>query len=125
MIPLIFGHFSDQLGTHQVIHCFQMISGKFQQFDYGKSQNIDHYGQNEPPIYNLKNARAPVALYYAESDSQVVPKDVKKLIAELPNVALDYLVPHKEFNHGDFAYGKDARRLVYDKMLEMMKTAEK
>lgn len=123
MIPIIFGHLSDQLGTHQVIHCFQMISGKFQQFDYGKYQNIDHYGQNEPPIYNLKNVRAPVALYYAESDSQVVPKDVKKLISELPNVTLDYLVPHKQFNHIDFLWGVDAPILLYHELLQTIKAS--
>lgn len=145
MIPIIFGHFADQMSTYQVffsvgcifislfhffcffqaIHFGQLISsGKFQKFDHGKAENIERYGQAQPPNYNLQNARAPVAAYYAESDWQSVPKDVRKLISELPNVVYDYLIPHKAFNHGDFAYGKDARRLVYDEVLKMIKSTE-
>lgn len=124
-IPIIYGHFASQAGTNQAIHFGQSIeSGKFRKFDYGNAGNQLRYGQNGPPAYKLENAKAPVAVYYGESDWFVVPKDVKRLISELPNVVLDYPVPHKKFNHGDFMYGKDARSLVFDKVLEMIRSTE-
>lgn len=120
---MIFGHFANNLGTHLIAHSIQLSSGEFRRFDFGKIKNLEHYGDAEPPKYNLKNAKSPVAVYYAASDPQVPPQNARKLIKELPNVALDYLVPHKAFNHGDFAYGKDARRLVYYQILKTMKSA--
>lgn len=100
------------------------MSGDFRKFDYGKTENMLHYNQTSPPSYNLKNVKTPVGLYYADSDWQAVVKDVQRLAKVLPNVVHDYLIPHKEFNHGDFAYGKDAPRLVYDEVLKMIKSSE-
>lgn len=39
----------------------------------------------------------------------------------LPNVQDIYRVPFPKFNHIDFTWAKDARILVYDKVLEIMK----
>lgn len=125
MIPVIFAHFAGQTGVNQAMHFGQLIrSGKFQKFDFGESGNLNRYGQKTPPAYKLENAKVPVSVYYSENDWFVVPEDVKKLISELPNVALDYLIPHQKFNHGDFSCGIDARRLVFNKVLEMMRSTE-
>lgn len=40
-------------------------------FDYGKTKNLELYGQSEAPGYNLKNVVAPVALIYGKGDSFV------------------------------------------------------
>lgn len=125
LVPVIFGHFAGQSAVNQAMHFGQSIeSGKFRKFHYGKSENLARYGQEEPPNYNLNNVLAPVAVYYSENDWLVVPQDIKQLINALPNVTLDYLLPHAQFNHGDFIYGKDARPFVYDEILKTMKSTE-
>ena len=44
-------------------------SGKFQKYDYGsKELNQQHYHQDTPPVYEAKNIRAPITLFYGEDD---------------------------------------------------------
>ncbi len=42
--------------TWNIIHWAQMYrSGKVQKYDYGSAaENMKYYGQNEPPLYNLR-----------------------------------------------------------------------
>jgi hypothetical protein len=48
--------------------------GKFQEFDYGPMKNMEHYGQSEPPDYNVKNITAPISLQYGLGDLVVSPE---------------------------------------------------
>ncbi|KAK8761543.1 hypothetical protein V5799_027190 [Amblyomma americanum] len=64
--------------------------------------------------------RAPVGLYYSNSDVYSVPEDVARLESELPNVVRSYLVPEEEFTHYDFALGIHAADMVYRDMLQLM-----
>lgn len=48
--------------------------GKFQQFDYGYVKNMEHYGQSEPPDYNVKNITALISLQYGTGDLIVSPE---------------------------------------------------
>lgn len=107
----------------QFVHYSQLInSGRFQQFDHGEVENLKRYNQATPPDYNLSNIKAPVALYYAESDAVTVTLDVERLSKELPNVINKYKVPHARFNHADFVWGLDAPRIVYDELLKTMES---
>lgn len=65
----------------------------------------EYYGEAVPPKYNLRNAKSPVAIHHSSSDPFLTPDNARKLIEALPNVVLDYFVPHKDFNQGDFVYG--------------------
>lgn len=65
-----------------------------------------------------------VAIHFASHDWLSVPKDVERLVKALPNAVGPYLIPHQTFNHLDFLWGVDVRRLLYDDMLEMMKQSE-
>lgn len=100
------------------------MSGQFRKFDYGRAENLKHYNSATPPDYKLENTTVPVSLYYGQNDAVTVVEDVKILAKQLPNVINDYLVPHKEFNHVDFIWGKDARRLVYDEIIKTMRLRE-
>jgi lysosomal acid lipase/cholesteryl ester hydrolase len=69
MLPVILGHTPAGSSTHTIIHFAQGVnSGNFCPFDYGKKKNMQIYGQDEPPPYNLKKVKAPVALFWAEND---------------------------------------------------------
>jgi hypothetical protein len=48
--------------------------GKFRKFDYGPMKNMEHYGQSEPPDYNVKNITVPISLQYGTGDLVVSPE---------------------------------------------------
>lgn len=63
-------------------------------------------------------------LYYGANDWMCDVSDVRKLRDELPNMALDYLVPFEKWAHLDFIWGTEARKYVYDEVLKQMQSYE-
>ncbi|EDX13081.1 lipase 3 [Drosophila simulans] len=111
--------------VNQNLHfCQEYNSGKFRKFDYTALRNPYEYGTYFPPDYKLKNAKAPVLLYYGANDWMCDVSDVRKLRDELPNMALDYLVPFEKWAHLDFIWGTEARKYVYDEVLKQMRSYE-
>lgn len=49
-------------------------------------------------------------------------KDVKKLYRVLPNVVDVYKIPWRNFNHVDFIWAKDAPKLVYERVIKIMRS---
>ncbi|KAI8427546.1 hypothetical protein MSG28_002059 [Choristoneura fumiferana] len=96
-------------------------SNKFVRFDYGLLANKRKYGTYKPPPYNLKAITAPVFLHYADNDWLSTPKDVDKLLTEMDSAVGKYKVPLPKFNHLDFVFAIDAKKLIYDRVLKIMK----
>lgn len=46
----------------------QTGSGRFAQYDYGHVKNLEMYGNKKPPLYNLTNIQAPIALFVGAYD---------------------------------------------------------
>jgi len=46
----------------------------FQYYDYGRSENLQRYGQEEPWLYDLSRVTAPVYLYYGNNDLISTPE---------------------------------------------------
>ncbi|XP_023309798.1 lipase 3-like [Anoplophora glabripennis] len=107
--------------SKQFLHFFQEVkSGKFQHFDYGPEGNSRNYGTLNPSEYNLTAVTAPVALYYAQNDRFVGVKDIQLITSKLPQVVKSYLVPYEKFNHGDFLFANDVKKLIYNELLRVM-----
>lgn len=124
-LPVVFSHAPSGASAQQFIHYLQIInSGVFRKFDYGDDMNQAIYGSHKPPKYRLDTVKAPVALLYGENDWFSDVEDVTILKNKLPNVKEMYLVPFKKFNHVDFLWGKDVKRLVYAKITELLKNAK-
>lgn len=114
-------HVPANVATNQLLHFGQNMKTKhFRQYDHGTVKNYFKYKRTSPPDYNLKNVKAPIAVYYAENDPFMTTKDIPVLIEKLPNVVKSYLVPHKDFNHIDFLWGKNAPTLLYREILKTM-----
>jgi len=67
------------------------------------------YGTSEPPSFDIRGIKVPIAMLYGNSDVLADEKDVKKLVDYLEPGAGSNLVYHEMFNmgHMTFHIGKD------------------
>lgn len=125
MIPVLETHAPAGASMKQLFHYGQLIrSHRFCQYDYGQYRNQRIYGRRSPPSYNLKNCTTPVAIIYADMDTLAAADDVKLLPNELTNVIEIRRVDDDTFNHIDFIWASDAKELVYDYIIDWMKSME-
>lgn len=88
-------------------------------YDFASAnENMKHYNQVTPPIYDVTNVNVPVALYYGAQDWLATVSDVQFLRQNLPNIVDDLNV--EKYNHLDFIWALDAKQMVYDRMLQLM-----
>ena len=75
------GHDPSGTSVMNMAHWKQLLDHKsFQAFDYGSAKdNIAHYGQATPPIWDLSKIRVPIRLFAGSSDELADPKDVEHL----------------------------------------------
>ncbi|XP_049938990.1 lipase 3-like [Schistocerca serialis cubense] len=124
-LAAISAHIPAGSSTRQFIHYAQGIDkGHFRQYDYGIVENMRRYRQRAPPDYKLINVKAPVYLFYSLNDWLAGPKDIDRLYTQLGNPKKKFKIEYKKFNHLDFTYGKDAPKLVYKHVLDLMKKYE-
>jgi len=107
-----------------VVHFAQMIlSGQFRMFDY-YGDNPAHYNTLEPPRYALDTFQAPALLSWGANDKLADPKDVARLFKEIhdntPTEIVLRRVPNDEFNHLDFLWGRDAREVCYQDVIDFI-----
>lgn len=121
MLPVIFGHTPAGASTKQFIHFAQLMgSGRFQRYDFeSRRKNYKHYGKSKSPRYNLGKVNAPVHLHYSSTDATAPKKDVLELKSRLPNVQGAYEL--SEFTHIGFIYSVTVKKMVYDKIVDIIK----
>ena len=65
LLETIMHHTPAGTSTKTVIHYIQEIkSKKFLHYDYGKDGNLEHYGQEVPPEFDIKAVKTPIASYW-------------------------------------------------------------
>ncbi|XP_025265052.1 lipase 1 [Camponotus floridanus] len=122
LMPVILNHFPSGTSIKTLLHLIQTFeSGKFRKYDHDRVKNLLIYNSMEPPNYNLSNTTVPIALFYANNDLFVSIEDVERLYHSLPNVVDMYEVPWSKFNHVDFLCAKDAPKLVYDRIFQIIR----
>lgn len=99
-----------------------MVNCNFAQYSYGAERNLQIYGTPYAPEYRLKNIRVKIYAFHGPADNIFPPLDVMRTLKRLPDGILmqNYQVNSTYFNHADFMIAKDARDLVYVKVLEIM-----
>ncbi|XP_039502019.1 lipase 1 [Drosophila santomea] len=121
MFPVILGHYPAGVAAKQVKHFIQIIkSGRFAPYSYSSNKNMQLYRDHLPPRYNLSMVTVPTFVYYSTNDLLCHPKDVESMCDDLGNVTGKYLVPQKEFNHMDFLWAIDVRKMLYRRMLQVL-----
>ncbi|XP_069680597.1 lipase member K-like [Periplaneta americana] len=121
LIPVYLNNANAGAPMKQMLHYVQLYkSGRFCQYDYGKSENLKRYNSTQPPSYNISKTEVPVAIFYAEADTTADVTDVMKLYNELPNVIKLQKVAQKGFNHLDFVTHKDIATLVNKPVIDIL-----
>ncbi|XP_032101542.1 lipase member K [Sapajus apella] len=94
-------------------------SGQLQAFDWGNSdQNMMHFHQLTPPLYNITKMEVPTAIWNGGRDIVADPKDVENLLPQISNLIYYKLIPH--YNHVDFYLGQDAPQEIYRDLIRLM-----
>jgi pimeloyl-ACP methyl ester carboxylesterase len=128
--------------VQNMIHFMQGVqTDQFQMYDFGTpAENLRHYGQTIPPLYDLSSVHVPVALYYGGNDWLADPYDVEWIKPQLPNLiyslevhvslgqrSLSLLTATaaqiEEFEHLDFLWATNAVTQVYNQIIALMKAA--
>ncbi|KAF9669571.1 hypothetical protein SADUNF_Sadunf14G0121400 [Salix dunnii] len=113
--------------TKNLIHLAQMArTGTIAMYDYGnENDNMDHYGQPTPPVYNMASIPndLPLFLSYGGKDYLSDVKDVQVLLENLKDHDGDKLVVQyiDEYAHADFVLGVNANRIVFDPLMAFFK----
>ena len=103
---IYFGHFPSGSSTKCLEHYIQIHnSKKFQQFDYGATENQKRYGSSYPPEFPLHNINVPIAKFTGNSDSLGDLEDNRWLSDQLRHT----LVWDKIYDYGHITFfiGKD------------------
>ncbi|KYM93609.1 PREDICTED: lipase 1 [Cyphomyrmex costatus] len=117
-IPKILSQYPAGSSVQTVLHYNQnIITKKFQSYDYGYIGNYKQYKQATPITYDLGKITAPMALFYGGNDLLVLKSTIFELYKRLPNVVL--LEEQKSFNHLDFITAIDVNTLVYSRVIKL------
>ncbi|KAK5643344.1 hypothetical protein RI129_007189 [Pyrocoelia pectoralis] len=127
-LPVTLQYNSDTASVNTVWHYCQVAnSNKFQYYDYGEIGNREKYNSSTPPLYSLSNVNVENHLFYATNDKLTTDKSVRRLFNDLPNNYSHKLhkIDDEHFNHLSFVAGKNAHRLVYQRVIDFLKTIGK
>jgi lysosomal acid lipase/cholesteryl ester hydrolase len=120
-LPVYLSDLPGGTAMRNLIHWMQMVlSGNQCMYDYeNHQQNMDHYGQSTPPIYDIRHVNAPTYLYWGTEDWLGDPTDIREHI--LPNIAQEYLIENhmlQDFNHLDFLWGERAPAEIFHPIVD-------
>lgn len=98
-----------------------MFLDRFHKYDYGPKKNLRVYGQTKSPDYNLRGIDVPIALHFGNNDAPSHPDDIDRLHRILPNTIGLFKPAYNDFNHLDYIAAIDIRKLMYNKVMEILK----
>ncbi|XP_018504875.2 triacylglycerol lipase 2 isoform X2 [Pyrus x bretschneideri] len=125
IVDVLLDHEPQSTSTKNLVHMSQMIrDGTVAMFDY-KDENMQHYGQPNPPVYSMTSIpdELPLFLSYGGADALSDIKDVKLLLKSLKNHDGDKLVLQylDDYAHLDFVMGETAKQDVYDPLMAFLR----
>ncbi|EGI59255.1 Lipase 1 [Acromyrmex echinatior] len=116
--PEILSNYPAGSSVQTLFHYNQnIITKKFQAYDYGYIGNYKHYKQATPITYDVEKITAPVAIFYGGNDLLALKSTIFELYKRLPNVVL--LEEQKSFTHLDFIIAINVNTLVYSRIIEL------
>ncbi|XP_076253471.1 lipase 1-like isoform X2 [Rhynchophorus ferrugineus] len=121
IFPNTFYNYPSGTSVKQLLHFLQSkISGNFSHYNY-YDQNPIIYNSLTPPLYDISKSTAPVAVYFSRGDDFLNVETLYNELKKMPNVVLKYKVPNDNFNHADFILNRDINKLLYNKVIGIIK----
>ncbi|XP_069876545.1 lipase member N [Dipodomys merriami] len=120
-IDVYMAHAPSGSSIQNILHIKQLYrSDEFRAYDWGsQAENMHHYNQSRPPLYDITTMKVPTAVWAGGHDSLVTPQDVARILPQIKNLSYFRLLP--DWNHFDFVWGLDAPQRVYTKIIALMK----
>ncbi|EFA01688.2 Lipase 3-like Protein [Tribolium castaneum] len=120
-VPVLFNQLPGGTSLKTLTYLSEAVRGQFRKFDYG-GRNLFMYGNSTPPSYNISRVEVPVFIFYASHDWATSKPDAINLYRSLPPASRFgiYEISNLRFNHFDFLFGKEAKTLVHDKILQVI-----
>lgn len=78
--------------------------------------------KDTPPVYDATKMITPTIFFFGGHDALANKTDVEALISKLPH--LEHYECLSKWNHIDFVFGIDAKEILYDKLVDIMKGAQ-
>jgi len=123
-LDVMLTHTPSGTSTQNMVHWAQMAQrGGFFMYDFGAKENLIKYGQKTPPVYNLANINASIALFTGTDDDLADPADVEILRSGLSSANIVYFNNQPDFDHLDFTWGIDCHTVIYPDVVRLLKTA--
>lgn len=120
------GHEPGGTSVQNIHHWVQMIKDPtFRMLDWGTAGNIKHYGQGNPPVYNLTNipSTLKIALYSGSHDELADPQDVNELVSQLRSIVTWlYWEEIDKYAHLDYVWALDAVDQIYVPVSDFLRT---
>ncbi|KAJ9686567.1 hypothetical protein PVL29_015445 [Vitis rotundifolia] len=127
IVDVFLEHEPQSTATKNTIHLSQMIrEGTLAMYDYkDEDENMEHYGQPTPPVYNMKTIPndLPLFLSYGGQDALSDVNDVQILLESLKDHDGDKLVVQyrEDYAHADYVMASNAKQAVYDPLIAFFK----
>ncbi|XP_027711690.1 lipase member N-like [Vombatus ursinus] len=118
---IYFSHSPSGTSIQNILHLKQLFrSDEFRAYDWGsKDENMRHYNQSIPPLYDLTTIKVPTAIWAGGKDLLVDLRDVAMLLPKIKNLRFYEMLP--DWNHVDFIWALDAPERVYSKIISLMR----
>ncbi|KAJ8978805.1 hypothetical protein NQ317_014275 [Molorchus minor] len=123
-IPVYFNQLPGGTSIKILNHAADFVLGNFRRYNYGPL-NYKYYGRPTPPVYDIKKIKVPVYLMFSAQDWATPEADARNLWKHLSEEARYGIrkIDMDTFNHIDFVFGRHAREIVYDPLVEVLNKA--
>ncbi|XP_054799171.1 triacylglycerol lipase 2-like isoform X3 [Prosopis cineraria] len=127
IVNIFLEHEPQSTATKNTVHLSQMIrQGTIAMYDYeNKVENIKHYGQPLPPVYDISRIPndLPLFISYGGADALSDVRDVRRLLEILDGHHDDKLVVQyrDDYAHADYVMGQNAKQDIYDPLISFFK----
>lgn len=132
-----FSNFPIGIALNEILQVCQFsLSDSLEKFDFGKNGNLEMYGQEKPPLYDLSKANISISLIYGNHDSfigekvsdnflrtdfiLILSQSVGKMLRELGSteksmfsVPINITDDKLQFDHIDFLFSEFLKTLFY------------
>ena len=105
-------------------HWIQIYKAKkVQKYDYGLVENLKHYGQTTPPVYDLKKMKGysiPSLMTISDADPFANPQDTLDFVDNIENKKVVNILSLTNYNHIDYFWADSAVQEIFPKVMNFL-----